>query len=196
MTARIQPRIVVATLAILVVTVYLAGLRASTATMAKLSRAHGRYTSQEIVAHSKAPAFELFGDSANWQLSAYSDLAPDGRGGQIHVWNVVCTDPAGKYLGHFGWNGDSGDLMRYCDRTRICDPRSQGPLTDAEAVSEAKKWLRELTFNRKTSDWKLVARPARRLNLWVVQFAGRTGAADLKIDVRSGKLLMYHLLSA
>jgi hypothetical protein len=183
-------------LAILVVTVYLAGLRKSAASTVEQAKPHGRYNYQQILAHTKLPAFELFGDAANLQMTAYSVMVVDGDGRSKHVWNVVCTDSTGKDLGFFGWNSDNGDLINYSDRALVSNARPEGPVTAVQAVGEARNWLRELTINRQTRAWKLVGRPARRLNVWLVQFAGPTGAADLRIDIKSGKLLSYHLVNA
>jgi hypothetical protein len=196
MMSRFQQRVLLATLAVLVVAVYIAGLRASIAARAEQSRPNGRFNYQQILAHSELPAFELFGDTANWHMTARAVNVFNRSGGPVHVWNVICSNSAGKELGFFDWNGDSGDLIHYSDQSNITDRAQQRFMSAGEAVAEAKRWLRELTINRETSGWKLATPPRHFVDVWVVKFSGRTGAADLKIDVRSGKLVSYYFLPA
>jgi hypothetical protein len=153
------------------------------------SAPYGRFTADQILAHSEPLFHAFFPERNGLMISAERQKAGQTESGERLLWAVDCADEAGRHLAYLCWDADSGQLVFASRLEEKILPETEAMRPSAELLGVAHDWLYGLGIADNTERWRLIGTrmaPSSRLHAY---WRSEHQTAVVVVDGRSGQFI-------
>src|SRR5438067_6350994 len=125
---------------------------------AEQSRTYGRFNARQVIERTEPLCRALAANDSGFTLSAWKYGLEDF--GPRPFWEVECADGANRYLAHFLWDAQAGELFR---ATRALAPPVGGERALDRRIlrKTASRWLLVLGLAAESPGWRPSGVPYR-----------------------------------
>ncbi len=158
--------------------------------------AYGRFSAEQILDRAEKVGRALAPPTEALNLTTECLKGCSLLGSPKPVWDVACTDMAGKEIAYMDWDAESGNLLQVSLPPDSPSRQQEAVKRDSQVTDKTWEWLCRVGMAARKISWKAQLPVRNSVHSWeqVWNSADRQMRVNVKIDAETGALVLAQVV--